>query len=66
MMEKYLENYPPVLSVDEVADILAVTGKTIRHLIKAGDIGSIKVGRLIRIPKDRLVEYLGRQEGTQI
>lgn len=62
MMEKYLENYPPVLSVDEVADILGVTGKTIRHLIKAGDLGSIKVGRLIRIPKDRLVEYLGRQD----
>jgi excisionase family DNA binding protein len=62
MMEKYLENYPLVLSVDEVADILGVTGKTIRHLIKAGDLGSIKVGRLIRIPKDRLVEYLGRQD----
>ena len=62
MMEKYLENYPPVLSVDEVADILGVTGKTIRHLIKAGDLGSIKVGRLIRIHKDRLVEYLGRQD----
>jgi excisionase family DNA binding protein len=62
MMEKYLENYPLVLSVVEVADILGVTGKTIRHLIKAGDLGSIKVGRLIRIPKDRLVEYLGRQD----
>lgn len=58
MMEKYLEKYPPVLSVDEVASILGVTGKTIRHLIKAGDIDSIKVGRLIRIPKDRLIEYL--------
>lgn len=64
MMEKYLENYPPVLSVDEVAEILGVTGKTIRHLIKAGDLSSIKVGCLIRIPKDRLVEYLGRQEGA--
>ena len=62
MMEKYLEVYPLVLSVDEVADILGVTGKTIRHLINAGDLGSIKVGRLIRIPKDRLVEYLGRQD----
>ena len=62
LMEKYLENYPPVLSVDEVAAILGVTGKTIRHLTKAGDIGSIKVGRLIRIPKARLIDYLERQE----
>lgn len=61
-MEKYLEQYPPVLSVDEVANILGVTGKTVRHLIKAGDINSIKVGRLIRIPKNRLIEYLERQD----
>ena len=61
-MEKYLMNYPPVLSVDEVAEILGVTGKTIRHLIRAGDIDCIKVGRLIRIPKDRLVEYIDKQE----
>lgn len=63
MMEKYLADYPPFLNVNEVADILGVTGKTIRNLIKAGDIGSIKVGRLIRIPVDRLIEYLGSQEG---
>lgn len=61
MMEKYLTNYPPVLNVNEVANILGVTGKTIRNLIKAGDIDSIKVGRLIRIPIDRLIDYLGRQ-----
>ena len=59
MIEKYLADYPPVLNVNEVADILGVTGKTIRNLIKAGDIGSIKVGRLIRIPIDRLIDYLG-------
>ena len=58
LMEKYLEGYPPVLSADEVATILGVTGKTVRHLIKAGNLEGIKVGRLIRIPKDRLIEYL--------
>ena len=61
-MEKYLEQYPPVLSVDEVATILGVTSKTVRNLIKAGNITSIKVGRLIRIPKDRLIHYLERKE----
>jgi excisionase family DNA binding protein len=58
MMEKYLEVYPPVLRVDEVAIILGVTAKTVRNLIKAGDINGIKVGRLIRIPKDKLIDYL--------
>ena len=60
MIEKYLENYPPVLSVHEVAVILGVTEKTVRQLIKTGDLKCIKVGRLIRIPKDRLIDYLER------
>lgn len=44
-MEKYLEIYPPILSVSDVACILGITAKTVRHLIKAGDISNIKVGR---------------------
>lgn len=60
-MEKYLETYPPVLSVNDVAHILGVTNKTVRNLVKSGDIKSIKVGRLIRIPKDKLIIYLERK-----
>lgn len=62
MMEKYLENYPPVLSVEEVAEILSITPKTVRNLIKSGEIKGIKVGRLVRIPKPRLIEYLEEQK----
>lgn len=60
-IDKYLENYPAVLDVEDVAEILGVTGKTVRSLIKGGEMSGIKVGRLIRIPKDRLIEYLERQ-----
>lgn len=60
-MEKYLEAYPPILSVNDVACILGITAKTVRHLIKAGDISSIKVGRLIKIPKNKLIDYLDQQ-----
>lgn len=63
-MERYLEKYPPVLSVADVAQILGITPKTVRNLIKNGEIASIKVGRLIRVPKDRLVEYLERGESA--
>ena len=58
MMEKYLDTKPPFLSVDDVSQILSVTPRTIRRLIKAGDLDAIRIGRLIRIPKDKLVEYL--------
>ena len=57
-MEEYLESYPLVLSVDEVAEIISITPKTVRKLIKSGEIKGIKVGRLLRVPKYRLVEYL--------
>lgn len=63
-MERYLEKYPPVLSVDDAAQILGITPKTVRNLIKNGEIASIKVGQLIRVPKDRLVEYLERVESA--
>ena len=61
-MEEYLHNYPPVLSVDDAAEILRVTTKTVRNLIKAGVITSINVGRLIRIPKDQFIDYLEKTD----
>ncbi len=59
-MEKYLEEYPPVLSVNEVAHILGISAKTVRQLIKTGDINGIRVGKLIKVPKNRLIDYLER------
>ena len=60
-MEKFLEKYPPVLDADDVATILGVTSKTVRKLVNSGELNSIKVGRLIRIPKDMLIDYLERR-----
>ena len=57
-MEEYLRTYPPVLSVNDVAGILGVTPGTVRSLVKTGEIAGIKVGRLIKIPKYRLIQYL--------
>lgn len=59
-MEKYLEEYPPVLSVNEVAHILGISAKTVRQLIKTGDINGIRVGKLIKVPRNRLIDYLER------
>ncbi len=65
MMKEYLEKYPPVLGVDDVANILGVTEKTVRRLVRDGNIKCIRIGRLIKIPKDVLIYYLeieGRDE----
>ena len=57
-MEELLNNYPAVLSISHVAEILNITAATVRRHIKKNDIPHIKVGRLVRIPKDSLIDYL--------
>ena len=61
-MEKLLKEYPVVLSIAEVAEILSITPATVRKHIKNKELPCIKVGRLVRIPKSRLIDYLEEQE----
>lgn len=46
-----LENYPDVLKVEDIAEILRVGRNTSYNLINSQAIKSIKIGRNIRIPK---------------
>ncbi len=57
-MDEMLKNYPVVLSISDVAEILNVTPATVRRHIRKKDIPSIKVGKLVRIPKDSFISYL--------
>ena len=66
-MEELLKAYPAVLSISEVAEILNITPATVRRHIKNNDLPHIKIGRLVRIPKDSLISYLhGEQVGKEI
>ena len=57
-MDELLKNYPVALSISDVAEILNITPATFRRHIKRNDLPHIKVGRLVRIPKDSLISYL--------
>lgn len=57
-MDELLKKYPAVLSISDVAEILNITPATVRRHIKSNDLPHIKVGRLVRIPKDSLISYL--------
>ncbi|WP_418761696.1 helix-turn-helix domain-containing protein [Eshraghiella crossota] len=48
-MNELLAKYPAVLDVATVAEILEVTPATVRRLLKANVIPSVKVGRLTRV-----------------
>ena len=48
----------PVMTVEEVAEILQVNPQTVRKLIKEGKLKSFYVGSLVRIRKEDLEEYM--------
>lgn len=58
------ENLPFYLREDEAARVLRVSRSEVSRLIEQGVIPSIKLGRHIRIPRDKLLyleDYLERQ-----
>lgn len=57
-IDTYLKDYPAVLTIEDIAEILQVTTKTVRKLIADNQIPHMNVGRLIRIPKDKFITYL--------
>ena len=51
-------DYPDVLNIDQMCEILSVSTKTGYALLKKGSIQHLKVGRSYRIPKAHLLTYL--------
>ena len=56
---KRIQDYPDVLTVEEVSELLRVCTKTVYKLIGNGEIKKVSVGRLFKIPKINIMEYLG-------
>ena len=57
-LSNMLNQYPPVLSVKQVAEILAVSHNTAYALVRSGQIHSVRVGRSYRVPLDAVIDYL--------
>ena len=49
-----------LLTINEAAEILNVSAKTISRRINAGDIAIIRHGRIVRISPEDLARYLSR------
>ena len=57
--------YPDVLTVEQVSELLGVCTKTVYAMIRRGELKKQNVGRLFRIPKSYLIEYLGIEDARQ-
>ena len=51
---------PLVLHVKDLAKVLSISQNTAYALVRSGQIRSIRTGRIYRIPKDALIEYLNK------
>ncbi|MBE6009742.1 MAG: helix-turn-helix domain-containing protein [Lachnospiraceae bacterium] len=54
-----LDNYPDVLTVQQTAEVLSISKQKVYELLKDGKLQSVKIGRINRIPKIKLLEFLG-------
>lgn len=45
-----------LLTVEEAAEVLAVGRTTVFHLIRSGQLATVQIGRLRRVPMDALHE----------
>ena len=52
------DDLPAVAAVPTVARILGASTDTVRALIARSDLGHVRLGRLIRIPRHELVKLL--------
>lgn len=67
-MEKHkdntkLDDLPDILSVSNIQDFLGIGHNSAYGLITSGEIKSFKIGRLRRIYKKSLIQYLEKNLG---
>lgn len=56
-----MNSLPEILTVQEAAKYLRLKRSTAYELIKQGVIPSVRLGRQIRVPKNRLVRFLEQE-----
>jgi excisionase family DNA binding protein len=54
---------PRLLTVPQAAEALSVCERTIWRWIEAGEIGTYRLGRVVRIAEAELVRFLERRRG---
>ena len=59
--ESMLEKYADVLTIQELEEALKIGRRLAYTLVRDGTIPSKKIGRIYRIPKAAVIEYLKTQ-----
>ena len=60
-MNEMFKNYPDVVSVEQLQEMLQIGQVLAYKLVKSGEIKARKVGREYKIPKKNVIEYLSKE-----
>lgn len=58
-----LENYPDLLVIDEACEALHMSRNCMYQLLRSGDLKGFQQGRIWKIPKNAIEEYIRRRSG---
>ncbi|WP_338957098.1 helix-turn-helix domain-containing protein [Fusobacterium nucleatum] len=61
-----LNKYPDVLTVKEAREILRIGMNSMYHILQSGELKSIKIGRIYKIKKENVIEYIDRKSKERI
>ena len=64
-MSKHIKDYPDVLTVEEVKEILQIGRRSTYRLLETNEIRHFRIGTKIRIPKQCVIDYLNKQTATE-
>lgn len=53
------KNYPDVVSVAKLSEMLSISEKTVYRMVKDNRIGFFKIGRIYKFAKVHIFDYLG-------
>lgn len=60
-MSEIFKNYPDVVSVEQLMEMLQIGQVLAYKLVKSGEIKSRKIGREYKIPKVNIIAYLNKE-----
>lgn len=58
-----LNDYPDILTVAEITEILYIGKNRVYELLENGFIKGFRIGRVWKVPKESLQEYIRTQSG---
>ncbi|WP_338980137.1 helix-turn-helix domain-containing protein [Fusobacterium nucleatum] len=62
MLNKYLD----VLTVKETREILRIGMNSMYTILQSGELKSIKIGRIYKIKKEDVIEYINRKSKEKV